>query len=432
MPRNNALVLGVVLLALSALQAQVVSPAEIKDAELSGLQQQYMDDLTQAGNDILGLRFEYPFYLSRKLDIDRQQQEHGDQRSIQFSRYKGQIVLAVMGNYYAAYAGDKLDADQRARATFLNVIMPVLKALVARFQSNTHVQGYAVEVSHHVLGRVMSVSMERPENLMVYIPQADAIRLVGSQDDNVKQAALLKGQAFLNAQPVTIWFSGEGPQLASNTAAETAAGDATGSAEKVGVEVVDAGKAESSSPGLAAKVFNSMKPAAPQPQTPPRDTSPQALSSLQTTNQQIVDQIVKELDPQAHFVNYTKPVFVVFREAIYLELSLNTNLSESAAGSRYKLTALAFDEHIARLTRPVLSYFKGEQNFDGVGFSTSVHVPGKSAVSNSAQAVEFYFPFSALRCYEKYDCTGQQLIDAGTVLINGERVGLDLQTAEAR
>jgi hypothetical protein len=27
-------------------------------------------------------------------------------------------------------------------------------------------------------------------------------------------------------------------------------------------------------------------------------------------------------------------------------------------------------------------------------------------------------------------CTGQQLIDAGTVLINGERVGLDLQIAE--
>jgi hypothetical protein len=46
------------------------------------------------------------------------------------------------------------------------------------------------------------------------------------------------------------------------------------------------------------------------------------------------------------------------------------------------------------------------------------------------EAVEFSFPLSALRCYESYECTGQQSINAGTVLINGERVGLDLWIAE--
>lgn len=82
------------------------------------------------------------------------------------------------------------------------------------------------------------------------------------------------------------------------------------------------------------------------------------------------------------------------------------------------------------MIRPVLAYFKGEQQFDGLGFSANVRVPGKPASSTSSEAVEFFFPFSALRCYETYDCTGQQLIDAGAVLINGERVGLDLQVAE--
>jgi len=46
-------------------------------------------------------------------------------------------------------------------------------------------------------------------------------------------------------------------------------------------------------------------------------------------------------------------------------------------------------------------------------------------------AVEYIFGMPALRCYEQYDCTGQQLINSGFVLINGERVGLDLQSAEA-
>jgi hypothetical protein len=94
------------------------------------------------------------------------------------------------------------------------------------------------------------------------------------------------------------------------------------------------------------------------------------------------------------------------------------------------LAALAFDNHVSHLIRPVLGYFKDDSQFDGIGFSTNLHLTGKAGASTSPEAVEFFFPFSALRCYEKYDCTGQQLIDAGTVLINGERVSLDLQIAE--
>ena len=48
----------------------------------------------------------------------------------------------------------------------------------------------------------------------------------------------------------------------------------------------------------------------------------------------------------------------------------------------------------------------------------------------TAVSVEFYFPMEALRRYEAYDCTGQQLIDSGIVLINGERAGLDLELAQ--
>jgi hypothetical protein len=95
---------------------------------------------------------------------------------------------------------------------------------------------------------------------------------------------------------------------------------------------------------------------------------------------------------------------------------------------------MAFDDHIAHLVRPVLGYFKADPKqdpkFDGIGFSTTVHVTGKNQPASGSEAVEFFFPLSALRCYESYDCTGQQLIDAGTVLINGERVSLDLQIAE--
>lgn len=413
-------VLGLIFLSLivtSAALAQVVSPVEIKDPALRALQQQYMDDLGQTGADILSTHFDYPFYLSRKLDLDQARQQVADQTSIRFDSYQGKTVLAITGNYYAAYSAQKINAEQRARSTFLNVVMPILKAAVPRFQNNQHVQGYAVEISHHIMGKVMGVSMERPENLMVYLPRNGALKLVAARDETAQQSALLQGQVFLNAQPISIWLNDAVPP----PVAEDHPDDTSANAES---DTAGSGSPLGAMPAPSIPV----KPKEPPP-PPPRDTSAQALAAVQLSNQPWVDSIVKELEPQAHFVSYAPPKFVAFRQGIYLELSLNSMLPVSAAGSRYKLAATAFDDHVAHLVRPLMSYFKDSKDFDGIGFSTNIHLEGKSAPAVS-EAVEFFFPLSSLRCYEKYDCTGQQLLDAGTVLINGERVALDLQIAE--
>lgn len=429
---KNKLRLGIIVLLLAGMSgAQVMTPVEIKDPELRTLQQQYMDDLKIVGQNIVATEFDYPFYLSRKLDLDESQQKGANQSSLRFDRYNGKVVLAATGNYFAAYSADKLNKDQRARETFLKVVIPLLKAEVPTFQGNHKIQGYAIEISHHIVGKVMGVAVERPENIMVYLPQSAAIRLLGAKEDATKQAALLQGQVFVNAEPVTIWLNGEGPQLAANVPPADLPNTSPAGSE-AGVEVVDPPKQETLQASLVPATLPAAKPKElPPPAPAPRDTSPQALAALQAANQELIAQIVKELDPQAHFVSYATPTFVAFRQGTYLELSMNTTLPESAAGSRYKVAAMAFDDHIAHLIRPVLAHFQGEQQFDGIGFSTTVHLPGKTPAASNSQAVEFFFPLSALHCYEKYDCTGQQLIEAGTVLINGERVGLDLQIAEA-
>jgi hypothetical protein len=405
--------------------AQVLTPAEIKDPDLRSLQQQYINDLKIVGQDIKALPLKYRFYLNRKLDLDESQQQHADQSSIRFDRYDGRTVLAVTGNYYAAYP-EKIGADQRARSTFMTVVIPILKSEVPRFQGNRQVQGYALEISHHVLGNVMGVMVERPENLMVFLPQSGALQLLGSKDENVQQAGLMQGRVFLNAQPVNIWLNGEGPQPApgadlsstATTAAELPAETQISPARDGTV-----GQAVNAAPVPAVKPNEVVV-------APLRDSSPQALAALQASSQEVVAKLVKELDRQAHFVAYTSPGFVGFRQGIYLELSLNTTLAESAVGSRYKLAAMAFDDHVAHLIRPTLTYFKEESGFDGISFSTTVHLVSRSPAAGKTEAVEFFFPFPSLRCYEKYDCSGQQLIDNGVVLINGERVALDLQVAE--
>src|ERR1700722_2497012 len=337
--------------------AQVLTPAEIKDPDLRSLQQQYINDLKIVGQDIQALPLKYRFYLNRKLDLDESQQQHADQSSIRFDRYEGRTVLAVTGNYYAAYP-EKIGADQRARSTFMTVVIPILKSEVPRFQGNSQVQGYAIEISHHVLGNVMGVMVERPENLMIFLPQRGALQLLGSRDENIQQAGLMQGQIFLNAQPINIWLNGEGPQPLTGADPNSSSTDRPVPQAEIRTTAAGEGSARQaimSLPNTPAAKPNEL------PLIPARDTSPQALTSLQASNQELLAKLIKELSRQAHFVPYASQSFVAFRQGIYLELSLETSLPESAAGSRYKLAAMAFDDHLARLIRPTLAYFKGEQ-----------------------------------------------------------------------
>lgn len=167
------------------------------------------------------------------------------------------------------------------------------------------------------------------------------------------------------------------------------------------------------------------------PPLPPRDLSAEALKQVQASCQNLLDRMVRELDTQAHFISYAPPALIPFRNASYLQLSIATTLGPSDSGSQYRTAALAFDRHVSHLIRPTLALFEENPQFDGIVFSSTVHIPDRGAGSALTASVEFFFAIADLRRYEKYDITGQQLINAGFVLINGERVGLELQSAES-
>jgi hypothetical protein len=156
--------------------------------------------------------------------------------------------------------------------------------------------------------------------------------------------------------------------------------------------------------------------------------TPESLAVLQAQYQDAIDRILKALDPEAHFLPYAPPALISFRQSVYLQLSLRTSLEAGSGSSRYKLAALAFDEHVSHLIRPLLQYFPENVGFDGVSFSSMVQLPDGS----HTEAVEFFFPFHVMRCFENYGCTGQQLLDSGVIVINGERSALDLQIAEGK
>ena len=414
------------ILSLTCFSAgQALTPAEIKQPQMRALQEKYFQQLQTVGAEVQGHIFPYNFYFSRVLDLELSQQEHADQRSLRFDNYSGMTVVELTGNYFASYSSDLVDKSHRALRTFQDVMLPVVEIAMAELKDNPDVEGFAMEISHHVRGKAMGMSMERPENLVLVLSKNAALRLVNAKTENNRQAAILDGQFFINGEPFILYLSDRAAQEAARVQEQNPVPAAPGQ---------DSGRNSKSSKSNAAsgtmRQLPRMAPPDPQP-TPPRDTSPDSLAKIQASYQKMIDVVVKELDSQAHFVSYSAPAMVAFRKEVYLEFSLNTTLPPSATGSRYRAAALAFDDHIAHLIRPVTAYFKGDLDFDGMAFSTTIHQADKAASTQGSEAIEFFFPTAALRCYEAYDCAGQQLIDQGFVLINGERVSLELQTAEA-
>ena len=407
--------LAVFMVGLTCLAAgQALTPAELKNPQMRTLQEKHFQQLQAVGAEIQSHIFPYPFYFSRVLDLELAQQERADQRSLRFDSYGGMTVVELTGNYFGSYSTELVNKSHRALRTFQDVMLPILEIAVPALKENPDVEGFAMEISHHIRGKTMGMSVERPENLVLALSKDAAVRLVSAKNENDRQAALLEGHFFFNGEPFVLYLS------------DQAAQDAARQLDTASTPPKDAGTGKASASNAPRTA-----PRAASPTTPPRDTSPEALAKIQAADQKMIDLVVKELDPQAHFVSYGPPAMVAFRKNAYLEFSVNTTLPATISGSRYKMAALAFDDHISRLVRPMMAYFKGDLDFDGIAFSTTIHMGDKPAATQGSEAVEFFFPVEALRCYESYDCTGQQLIDQGSVLINGERVSLDLQMAEA-
>jgi len=404
---------------LTAAFAQVVTPVELNDPKLQRLQQRHFRTLVDIGGEIQRYKFPYPFYLTRVLDVDLAKMKDVDQRSIRFDSYKGETVLEITGNYYASYNAETMNSEQRLKTTFDQVIVPILKIEVPHFPDDSEFASFAIEVSHHVREKILGVKQEHAENVTVIIPIPSAQKLVDAKSDDQKQAAVLEARIYLNGQPHALWVhEGPPPEDWQDRYGPSAA-------KKQPVEAAAA--AASSQPATPSTgVSPNLLKQAP---TPMRILTPEALAKLQTKYQDVIDRMVKSLDKEAHFVPYAPPSFIGFRQGAYLQLSINTQLDAPAGTSRYKQAALAFDDHISHLIRPLLEFFPGDVDFDGIDFSSVIHLKSGDAHTES---VEFFFPVRAMRCFAGYDCTGQQLINSGTVLINGERSELDLQVAEGK
>ena len=139
-------------------------------------------------------------------------QKHLDQRSLRFATLNGETVLEVTGNYYAVYPPERMDANERIRRTFEDVLLPILKVMISKFPTPyAPVRGYVLEVSHRVWGRVLGVPFPTTENVALALSRDAAEQLAAAKNRREQQAVLGEVYVYRNAQPITLRLAGQAP-----------------------------------------------------------------------------------------------------------------------------------------------------------------------------------------------------------------------------
>jgi hypothetical protein len=181
-------------------RAQVVPPAQIKDPQLRALQSKHLPALTEAAAEIAAHNYPSKFYLTRELDLRASDLRSADPRSIEFTTLEKQTVLMVRGNYAAAYP-PATPAKDRLSRTYLDVVVPILDALIPRLKDETEMSAVAIQLSHHVR-KVAVVTIDRFENSSFVMPQATAVRITEISDPDRQLAALSGAQVYADGRVV--------------------------------------------------------------------------------------------------------------------------------------------------------------------------------------------------------------------------------------
>ena len=466
--RRTAIALAVAfVLSICAphLSAQV-SPAEVLNPDLKGLEQTYLHQLKDLNESITELKFPFPFYLSRYVEIDPSQQAGADSRGLEFVRFQDRVLLKVTGNYGAAYNSVRLTQNERAAGTFRSVVIPILSLVTSALPEDIACDGIGFEIGHHTRARNKSYDFEGKETLVVVLDRGDAWALSRAAGDAERQEIVNRSKVFVSGADFGLSLTERDPlnvqslsrSVPSKPDATSTAHSSVTAGHSALLKPVNSSKSSplpipalatpgpatsndgaahetiSAKPGSlnsGSSVAKSHASAAPTSEDPlPKDPAPTQADAdrLGEKYQEQLAELAKVGTAKFHFVDYAPPTFMVFRNQMALQMTLRNSLQFGPLkGSIYKRAAQSFDLFLAPLLKDLFDRVP-DAEFQLFDFSVlNKLAPGPKGTS---EAIEYICPRAALHQFIDADITNQQLLDQSVILVNGVRIALNLQLVE--
>jgi hypothetical protein len=429
------IVAAAAFLASAPLVPAQVSPNEILDPDLKGLEKQYFSQLKSLNQAVARMHFPFLFYLSRYVGIEPAKQAETDSRGLEFVKFRDRVVLKITGNYDAAYSATQFTRNERAARTFQDVLLPILQTVTQGIPPDVACDAIGFEVSYHTRAAEKSYDYEGKELLVIVVDRQDAFVLAQATNDTARQDILNRSMIFLGGQEFGLSLLEKDPYVvsalprtkSSKIDSSSSAGSPTtlsrlNRAIPNAIPAVAGGASSDASSGAAAKPdLSQARPVATQAD----------VDRVQSQYQAQLDTLLKEGQAKFQFVDYDPPAFVIIGKQLALQMTLRNNLRfDIEKSSIYKRAAQTFDLFLAPKLKDILDKIPEDTAVAVYDFSVVNPLTSGMGTRERSEAVEFILPTALARQFVNNEITNQALIDKSQVLVNGVRIALNLQLVE--
>lgn len=398
--------------AISACYAQV-SPEEITNPKLRASEQRYLAELTTLNRAIGASRFPMTFRLARYIEA-RSERAALDPNGIEFVNFHNQVILKISGIYAASFDSSQLDKNGRAIRTFEGAVVPMLRSLTTNLPRSIECDGIGFEVIYGVHDPSPEFDIEGREVLSLVLNRDDAFALVDADDKRGRQQILDRSDAYVSGRPIVL-------RLGSSQDSDREVAMAAPL-----IKAVAELKALPSPP--TNRALKSGKADYSTAATAPGDSKASQATRLQQEFGTQAKAVLEAESDRLHPDPGMAPQFESEANQIRLHFTARNSLSfEENNSSIYKRAARSFDTFLAPALKSVVNNLPPIAALDAYRFSVLNTVKDSNS---SLEVVDYICPVDAMRSFVDDQITSQQLLDKSKVLVNGVRIGINLQLVE--
>ena len=398
----------------TAILAQV-SPTEVQNPRAKADEQKYLPQLVALQKSIGSANFPFTFRLARYLDARPGQRAALDSNGLEFVFFQQKVVLKVSAFYRVAFNSMQVTQNGRASQTMQQALLPVLRMITQQMPQTYDYDAIGFEVLYDARDTSGSYDYEGHEVLTAVFGRDDAFALAKAATNEERQEILNRSDVFVNGKEF---------------------GLALGQSEPMNVEALDRPVAQ---PSLERASFTPAKVVRPSVAAVSPDTDDvqtvrtiesssvdMDASGLQQKLQSEVNAIRdgNELTTSPQVTNL--PSLETEGDQRTLRFAMQNTLSfERGQSSIYKRAAQSFDLFLAPELKDISEKIPADVAVDAIHFSVLNHL---GAEKN--ETIEYICPVDSMRAFVANKITTQELINKSVVLVNGVRIGVDLQLVE--
>lgn len=406
-------------MAMTAVFGQV-SPNQVSEPRAKIAEEKYLAQLQSLHQSIASTRFASPFSLARYLHAKPGQRAALDSGGIEFVGFQDRVVLKISGAYKTVYNATVLSRNERACRTLESTVVPILRFVAQQIPKSADYDGIGFEIIYDTRNSDTGYDYEGKEVLTVIFDRDDAFTYPGVSDGPERQKLLNRADIYVNGSEF-------GLALGRRDAFDLTALD-----RAVPGRLQQSSSSAGFNPGNPDFVSRvAARPAASVTHGGINGDSEPSFGNavrLQDRFQSQLDEMVRGGGPTFHFDATYPPTFEVSGDQTVLHLTLRNTLPlEHGASSIYKRAARGFDLLLAPQLRDLSRRLPVDEGYNALDLSVLNELEIGSA---SPEIVDYICPLSGLRSFVESKITSQDLINQSVVLVNGVRIGLNLEAVE--